>query len=54
MAKTLDLIAETVRAPKRIFHQVDNRPTKPLKHRYERRKIREFLKMGDWASEAEM
>ncbi len=51
MIKTLDLINETIRASKRTFHQVDNRPTKPQKHRYERRKINEFLRHGDWAED---
>jgi hypothetical protein len=27
---------------------VDNRPEKPQKSRYERRKIREYLRLGDW------
>ncbi len=48
MTKTLDLIAETIRDPKHPFRQVDNRPQKPQKHRYERRKVKEIIRLGDW------
>ena len=50
MTKTIEVISEAVRNPKHPFRKVDNRPKKPLKHRYERRKIREYLHLGDWAS----
>ena len=52
MTKTLDLIAEVIRNPKHAFRQADHRPAKQQKHRYERRKIREFIKLGDWTQEA--
>jgi hypothetical protein len=52
MAKSLDAITEVIRDPKQPFRQTDQRPHKAQKHRYERRKIREVLKMSDWASEA--
>ncbi len=48
MAKSLDFIAETVKTPKHPFHQVDDRPHKAQKHRYERRKIKEILRHSDW------
>ena len=51
MMKTLDLISEVIRNPKHAFRQADHRPAKSQKHRYERRKIKEFLKHGDWADE---
>ncbi len=51
MMKTLDLIAEIIRNPKHPFRQTDNRPAKAQKHRYERRKIKEFIKLGDWVEE---
>jgi hypothetical protein len=51
--KSLDLITETIRNPKHPFHQVDNRPTKPTKNRYERRKVKEFIRLGDWLTEAQ-
>jgi hypothetical protein len=47
MTKSLEVITEAIRNPKHPFRKVDNQPKKPLKHRYERRKIREYLHMGD-------
>ena len=52
MIKTLDVIADAIRNTKHPFRQVDDRPDKPKKHRYERRKIKEYIRLGDWASEA--
>lgn len=52
MTKTLNLIQETIRNHKHPFRQVDNRPAKAQKNRYERRKIRECLRLGDWSGEA--
>src|SRR2546427_591433 len=37
MTKTLDVITDVVRNTKHPFRQVDDRPDKPKKHRYERR-----------------
>lgn len=51
MIKTLDLISEVVRNSKNTFRKVSDRPRKAEKHRYERRKIKEALRMGDWAEE---
>jgi hypothetical protein len=51
MTKTLNLIQEAVRDTKHPFRQADNRPAKAQKNRYERRKIREFLRLGDWSGE---
>jgi hypothetical protein len=51
MIKTLDLITEVIRNPKHSFRKVSDRPKKAEKHRYERRKAREFLKLGDWGGE---
>ena len=49
MTKSLEVISETIRNPKHPFRKVDNQPKKPLKHRYERRKIREYLHLGgEW------
>jgi hypothetical protein len=53
MTKTLNLIQETVHDTKHPFRQADNRPAKAQKNRYERRKIREFLRLGDWIPEQE-
>jgi len=51
MMKTFDAITEAVRDPKHAFRKTDHHPTKPLKHRYERRKIRSYLQLGDWLAE---
>jgi hypothetical protein len=51
MTKTLDVLNEAVRNTKHPFRQVNDRPGKPKKHRYERRKIKEFLRVGDWVPE---
>jgi hypothetical protein len=50
MTKSLEVITETIRNPKPPFRKVDNQPKKPLKHRYERRKIKEYLHLGDWVA----
>ena len=51
MRKTLDVITDAIRNTKHPFRQVDGRPDKPKKHRYERRKIKEYIRLGDWATE---
>jgi len=51
MTKTLDVITEIIRNPKHPFRKADDRPAKAQKHRYERRKIKEFIKLGSWAQE---
>jgi hypothetical protein len=50
MTKSLEVISEAIRNPKHPFRKVDNQPKKPQKHRYERRKIREYLHLGEWVS----
>ena len=52
MIKTLDLITEVVRNPKNSFRKIADRPRKAEKHRYERRKVKEFLRLGDWGEES--
>ncbi len=49
--KTFDEITEAVRDPKHAFRKTHHHPTKPLKHRYERRKVREYLHLGEWLAE---
>ena len=51
MPKSLEVIAETIRNPKHPFRQADNRPGKPKKNRYERRKIREYIRFSDWSDD---
>ncbi len=52
MTKTMDLISDAIRNPKHPFHQVADRPDKPQKHRYERRKIKEYIRIADWVPES--
>ena len=51
MTKSLDVISEIVRSARHPFRKADDRPAKAQKHRYERRKIREFIRLSDWAQE---
>ena len=51
MTKTLETLSEVIRNPKPSFRQIEDRPEKAKKHRYERRKVREFIRLGDWAQE---
>jgi len=51
MIKSLDVINETIRSTKHAFRKADDRPKKAQKHRYERRKIKEFLHLGEWGPE---
>ncbi|MGD0816031.1 MAG: hypothetical protein ABSA83_20760 [Verrucomicrobiota bacterium] len=53
MTKTWLLIQDTLQNAKHPFRQTENRPAKAKKNRYERRKIRELLRLGDWGSELE-
>jgi hypothetical protein len=48
MTKTLDVISEAIRNPKHPFPQVVDRPEKQQKHRYERRKVKQYIQLGDW------
>jgi hypothetical protein len=52
MTKTIDAITEIIRNPKHPFRKADDRPVKAQKNRYERRKIKEFIKLGDWGQES--
>ena len=51
MSKTLEVVIETLRDPKHPFRKLEHQPKKALKHRYERRKIREILHLQDWQDE---
>jgi len=51
MTKTLDVITEAIRDSKHPFRKADDRPKKAQKSRYERRKIKEYLHLGDWLTE---
>jgi hypothetical protein len=51
MLKTMEVISEAVRNPRHPFRKADNQPKKAQKNRYERRKIKEYLHLGDWLAE---
>ena len=51
MTRTIEVISEAVKNPKYPFRKTENQPKKAMKHRYERRKIKEFLHLGDWLTE---
>lgn len=51
MSKSLDALTEIIRNPKHAFRKADDRPVKAQKHRYERRKIKEFIKQWNLAEE---
>jgi len=51
MTKSTDAITEIIRNPKHPFRKADDQPVKAQKNRYERRKIKEFIKLGDWEIE---
>ena len=52
MTKTLDVITEIIRNPKHPFRKADDRPVKAQKHRYERRKVKEFIRLGEWGQQS--
>lgn len=49
MTKSLENLNDVIRNSKHGFQQMDDRPSKPQKHRYERRKIREILRNNELA-----
>ena len=51
MAKSLETMNDAVINPKHSFKKADHQPKKAMKHRYERRKIKEYLHLGDWLIE---
>ena len=51
MSKPIETPSEIIRNPKHTFRKADDRPVKAQKHRYARRKIKEFIKHGDWSDE---
>ena len=52
MRKSVDLIAENIRTAKHPFRHVIDQPHKEQKHRYERRKVKEYIRLIDWMVEA--
>ncbi len=52
MSKSLETITEAIRNSKHPFPHVADRPDKPHKNRYERRKVKQYIHLVDWAPEA--
>jgi hypothetical protein len=50
--KTADTMVDSVRTHKNPFRLADSRSSKVQQSRYERRKVRAFLRLGDWLAEA--
>ncbi len=50
MTKSLEVISETINNPKHPFRKADDQPKKPRRNRYERRKIKEYLHLGEWVT----
>jgi aminoglycoside phosphotransferase family enzyme len=50
--KTADMMVAYVRTHKNAFRLADQRVTKVNQSRYERRRVREYLRLGDWLAEA--
>lgn len=51
MSKLVEPIPEVVCDPKHPFRKIENLPRKAKRHRYERRKIKEYLHLTDWLTE---
>jgi hypothetical protein len=46
--KTSETMVDTVRTNRGSFRSADQRGSKVQQSRYQRRKVREFLRLGDW------
>ena len=52
MIKTsIEAMGEAIRNPKHPFRKAEHHSKKSLKNRHERRKIKEYLHLGDWMAE---
>ncbi len=51
MKTNMEVINEAIRNPNHPFRKTDHHPKKAHKNRYERRKIKEYLHLGDWLAE---
>jgi hypothetical protein len=52
MAKSHEQMAEVVHNHRYHPRNAENRPQKAQKHRYERRKVRELMRTGEWAGDS--
>ena len=48
MTKSFEAMSEVVRNAKHAFAKANNYTKKPLRNRYERRKVRSYLALTDW------
>jgi len=44
-------MTDMIRNPKYALRKSDERPAKAHKHRYERRRVREMIKTGNWVED---
>lgn len=51
MIKTFPLISEMIKDTRHPFRKADQQPRKAQKNRYERRKVKGLLHLGDWTRE---
>jgi len=51
MTKSLETISEAVHDPGHPFLKTQHEPKKARQHRYECRKIKEYLHLEDWLAE---
>ena len=49
--KAADTLVDLVRSHKNSFRMADTRAPKVHQSRYERRRVREYLRLGDWVSD---
>lgn len=47
MRKSANILADAIRSAKHPFRHVEDQPHKEQKHRYERRKVKEYLRLVD-------
>lgn len=51
MTKSIETMEEAIRNVKHPFRKAQHHSKKSLKNRHERRKIKEYLHLGDWLAE---
>lgn len=51
MRKSVELFVDSVRTARHPFRHVSDQPHKEQKNRYERRKVKECIRLVDWMLE---
>ncbi len=51
MAKSHEQVAEVIQNHRYHPRNAESRPQKAQKHRYERRKVREIMRQGEWSGD---